>query len=74
MSIRSRASRDGFADSSESAVINYDRVLVLREGCIVENDSPAALINREGSEFRRLCMADGPIEFQQLLAMTTSGG
>jgi hypothetical protein len=74
MSIRSHASREGFADSMRSAVINYDRVLVLQEGCIVENDSPAALINREGSVFGRLCMADGPVEFQQLLAMTRLRG
>jgi hypothetical protein len=47
---------------------------VLKEGRILENNSPAALINKEESEFRKLCMADGPIEFQQLLGMTTSGG
>jgi ABC-type glutathione transport system ATPase component len=56
------------------AVINCDRALVLKEGRILENNSPAALINKEESEFRKLCMADGPIEFQQLLGMTTSGG
>ncbi|KAG7528989.1 hypothetical protein FFLO_05847 [Filobasidium floriforme] len=56
------------------AVINYDRALVLKEGRILDNDSPAALIYKEESEFRKLCIADGPIEFQQLLAMITSGG
>lgn len=54
-------------------VIDYDRVLVLKHGAIVENDSPAVLIRREGSEFRKLCLADGPIEYQQLLASAGRG-
>jgi ABC-type multidrug transport system fused ATPase/permease subunit len=55
------------------AVIDYDRVLVLKNGAIVENDSPAALIIKDDSEFKRLCMADGPTEYQHLLAMARSG-
>lgn len=53
-------------------VIDYDRVLVLKDGVIVENDSPAVLIVQDGSEFKKLCMADGPIEYQQLLSMARS--
>ena len=53
-------------------VIDYDRVLVLKDGTVVENDSPAALITNDKSEFKKLCMADGPIEYQQLLAMARS--
>ena len=44
----------------------------MKDGTVVENDSPAALITNDKSEFKKLCMADGPIEYQQLLAMARS--
>lgn len=78
---------------SSQTVIDYDRVLVLSAGRIVENgelectlgydlvlkksfavpDSPANLISQSDSEFRRLCMADGPTEYQYLLGKAGKG-
>ncbi|KAG8680347.1 hypothetical protein FRC09_018309 [Ceratobasidium sp. 395] len=36
-------------------VIDYDRVLVLDHGELVEFDSPATLMGQEGSVFRSMC-------------------
>lgn len=36
-------------------IIDYDRILVLDDGHIVEFDSPVHLINHEGSAFRDMC-------------------
>ena len=38
-----------------NTVLDYDRVLVLRDGAITELDSPRALLATEGSEFRAMC-------------------
>ncbi|KZV94275.1 P-loop containing nucleoside triphosphate hydrolase protein [Exidia glandulosa HHB12029] len=37
-------------------IIDYDRVLVLQEGKVVEFDTPARLIAQEGGVFRGMCM------------------
>ena len=38
-----------------NTVLDYDRVVVLRDGAITELDSPRALLATEGSEFRAMC-------------------
>ncbi|KAK4054059.1 hypothetical protein OIO90_003704 [Microbotryomycetes sp. JL221] len=43
-------------------VIDYDRILVLDSGKIVEYDSPSALLNQPNSRFRALCEASGDLE------------
>ncbi|KAJ1823561.1 hypothetical protein LPJ60_001461 [Coemansia sp. RSA 2675] len=49
-------------------IIDYDRVLVLDDGKVIEFDTPGNLINREGgSHFRWLCESSG--EFALLQAM-----
>ena len=35
-------------------IINYDRVMVLEKGCVVEFDKPSALLNKRGSYFADL--------------------
>ncbi|KAJ2395626.1 hypothetical protein GGI05_001498 [Coemansia sp. RSA 2603] len=42
-------------------VIDYDRVLVLDNGRIVEFDSPAKLLNNTGSMFRQMCADSGEL-------------
>ena len=32
-------------------IMDYDRVLVLNEGVVIEDDTPKALIAKEGSQF-----------------------
>ncbi|RKP05349.1 P-loop containing nucleoside triphosphate hydrolase protein [Thamnocephalis sphaerospora] len=48
-------------------IIDYDRVLVLDAGRMVEYDAPATLIRREGGAFRQLCERSG--ELDALLAV-----
>jgi ABC-type multidrug transport system fused ATPase/permease subunit len=40
-------------------VLDYDRVLVLKEGTIAELDTPRALLAREGGIFRGMCQDAG---------------
>ena len=40
-------------------IIDYDRLIVLDKGKIVEFDSPAALIEKEGGIFRDMCLKSG---------------
>ncbi|KAJ2736795.1 hypothetical protein IW152_000549 [Coemansia sp. BCRC 34962] len=50
-------------------IIDYDRVLVLDDGKVVEFDTPGSLINREGgSHFRWLCESSGEFALLQALA------
>ena len=42
-----------------STIIDYDRLIVLDNGRIVEFDSPAALIEKEGGTFRDMCLKSG---------------
>ncbi|KIM46743.1 hypothetical protein M413DRAFT_63584 [Hebeloma cylindrosporum] len=74
--IISRTIREEFADSTIvtiahrlRTVIDYDRIMVMDEGQIVEFDSPGLLINNEGSRFHKLCKAAGIEEFAKLNAM-----
>ncbi|KAF8529350.1 multidrug resistance-associated ABC transporter [Gautieria morchelliformis] len=45
-------------------VIDYDRLIVLDNGRIVEFDTPVNLIQKEGSAFRNMCLHSGT--FQEL--------
>ena len=38
-----------------NTVVDYDRVLVLKDGVIAELDSPRTLMQTEGSIFRGMC-------------------
>ncbi|KIJ61824.1 hypothetical protein HYDPIDRAFT_95629 [Hydnomerulius pinastri MD-312] len=51
-------------------VIDYDRVMLLEEGHIVEFDRPATLLSDTSSRFHGLCKATGKIEFAQLKKLT----
>ncbi|KAJ2826498.1 Transporter of the ATP-binding cassette (ABC) [Coemansia erecta] len=46
-------------------IIDYDRILVLSDGNIVEFDTPANLIQREGGHFRQLCENSNEFELLQ---------
>ncbi|KAI8320345.1 hypothetical protein GQ54DRAFT_298726 [Martensiomyces pterosporus] len=52
-------------------IIDYDRVLVLDQGKVVEFDTPGRLIRHEGSYFRWLCERSG--EFEALQSMAKAG-
>lgn len=43
-------------------IIDYDKVLVLDKGKVVEYDAPWELISREGSIFRGMCEMSGDLE------------
>ncbi|KAI5474447.1 ABC bile acid transporter [Pseudohyphozyma bogoriensis] len=43
-------------------VINFDKILVLGAGEVIEYDSPWALIDKEGSAFNELCKNSGEYE------------
>ncbi|CAG8635800.1 34871_t:CDS:10, partial [Gigaspora margarita] len=46
------------------AIIEYDKILVLDDGSIVEFDQPYILLEKLDSKFRKTCMASG--EFEKL--------
>ena len=48
-------------------VIDFDRVLVLAQGEVLEYDTPSALLAKPDSEFARLCQETG--DFDQLRKM-----
>lgn len=48
-------------------IIDYDAILVLSSGSIVEFDSPAALLSRD-SEFASLCKKSG--EYEELVELS----
>ncbi|KAH7925973.1 P-loop containing nucleoside triphosphate hydrolase protein [Leucogyrophana mollusca] len=50
-------------------VIDYDRVMILDEGRIVEFNSPATLLSDPSSRFYGLCKATGKSEFATLMKM-----
>ncbi|KAI5478748.1 ATP-binding cassette transporter [Pseudohyphozyma bogoriensis] len=50
-------------------VIDFDRILVLDAGKIVEYDHPATLVNDSTSRFHALCRATGKTEFKILSKM-----
>ena len=43
-------------------IIDYDKVLVLDKGKIIEYDAPWELISREGSSFRGMCEMSGDLD------------
>ena len=43
-------------------IIDYDRIIVLDRGEIVECDTPLALIEREDGLFREMCLNSGHYE------------
>ena len=49
-------------------IVDYDRILVLDDGEIVEFDEPKILLGKEGGAFREMCRksADWPILAQML--------
>jgi ABC-type multidrug transport system fused ATPase/permease subunit len=47
-------------------VIDYDRVMLLDQGKIVEFDDPAVLLSDPSSQFYGLCQATGENEFAML--------
>lgn len=50
-------------------IIDFDRVLVLGSGKIIEYDTPAALLDKgESSEFYKLCKESGDLEKLKSLA------
>ncbi|PPQ81930.1 hypothetical protein CVT25_013778 [Psilocybe cyanescens] len=50
-------------------VIDYDRVMLLEQGSIIEFDRPAALLSDPASKFYALCKATGKEEFSVLKKM-----
>jgi len=50
-------------------IIDYDRVLVLDHGRLVEYDTPFNLLNKENGIFRDMCAKSG--EMEALLEMAT---
>ncbi|KAJ9101770.1 hypothetical protein QFC21_003109 [Naganishia friedmannii] len=48
-------------------IIDFDHVIVLDKGRIVEEGSPLELIKSSSSAFHSLCSADGPVEYEHLL-------
>ncbi|KAF8955330.1 multidrug resistance-associated ABC transporter [Flammula alnicola] len=50
-------------------VIDYDRVMLLEQGRIIEFDRPATLLNNSASKFYALCKATGKEEFAVLKKM-----
>ncbi|ORX65233.1 P-loop containing nucleoside triphosphate hydrolase protein, partial [Linderina pennispora] len=44
-------------------IIDYDHVLVLDKGKVAEFDTPANLLNRQGSIFRSMCEKSGEFEY-----------
>lgn len=49
-------------------IIDFDKVLVLDHGCVLEYDTPAALIARDDSAFAALCRKSGEFELLKELA------
>ena len=49
-------------------IIDYDKVLVLDKGRLIEFDSPWELIAREGSIFRGMCEMSGDLDILEQLA------
>jgi ABC-type multidrug transport system fused ATPase/permease subunit len=48
-------------------IIDYDKVVVMEKGEVVEYDSPWELINKKDGKFREMCQAAGDGELDGLL-------
>ncbi|KAF7377450.1 Multidrug resistance-associated ABC transporter [Mycena sanguinolenta] len=55
------------------SIIDYDRVMVLEEGRIVEFDRPKTLLEDPSSVFHGMCKATGNAEFAKLQSMAMAG-
>ena len=56
-------------------VLDYDRILVLGNGDILEFDTPEALINKPGGVFREMCRASADwAALQKIARRSTSSG
>ena len=51
-------------------VLDYDRILVLGNGSLLEFDTPHNLLNRQGGVFREMCRASA--DWHDLQAIVTS--
>lgn len=49
-------------------IIDFDKILVLNKGEVLEYDSPLALLERQGSSFRELCERSGEMAVLRELA------
>lgn len=43
-------------------VIDYDRILVIDNGSVAQNDSPFALLQQKGGIFYNMCLESGEYE------------
>jgi ABC-type multidrug transport system fused ATPase/permease subunit len=50
-------------------VIDYDRIIVLDKGQVVEFDTPASLIAKENGVFRGMCKQSDSFELLQEMAL-----
>lgn len=55
-------------------IIDFDRVLVLAQGEVVEYDTPAELLKKEDSEFYKLCKETGDFDKLQEAAFAHAQG
>ena len=53
-------------------VIDYDRLIVLDQGRVVEFDTPYNLINKEGGVFRNMCLNSGTFRELEIIATATA--
>lgn len=53
-----------------NTIIDYDRILVLDQGKLIEYDTPYNLITKQDGHFRSMCENSG--EFSELLSIATS--
>lgn len=49
-------------------VIDYDRLIVLEQGRVVEFDTPYNLITKEGGVFRNMCLNSGTFQELEIIA------
>ncbi|OCF43038.1 hypothetical protein I317_03131 [Kwoniella heveanensis CBS 569] len=56
-----------------ATIMQYDRVLVLDQGQIIESGEPLRLMEEPTTTFHGMCMAQGEEEFSSLLSMARSG-
>ena len=52
-------------------VIDYDRLIVLDQGRVVEFDTPFNLIKKENGVFRNMCLNSGTFQELEAIAIAT---
>jgi len=55
--------------AENQTIMPCNKILVMDRGRIVQQGSPIALINEEGSKFQSLCQAAGEEEFRHLVSL-----